>query len=286
MRREGTACQPEKERNCRPAATPGVPSAGPSYGIIPLSKRRANPLTRIYFPDPIQDHGICQLPAAKAHHVAHVLRLAPGDAVVLFDGQGNAYDAAISKCVRGEVSVQLRGRREEDCESPLQVTLAQAVSSGERMDYTIQKAVELGITAIQPLMAERCVVRLSGERAAKRVTHWQAVVAAACEQCGRNRVPEVRPLLSLRDWLDGAATSGEGIRWLLAPDGPAVLRELPRPSAMVTVLAGPEGGFTAIEAADAVRCGFHPLRLGPRVLRTETAAVALLAAMQALWGDF
>ena len=118
--------------------------------------------------------------------MAHVLRLAPGDAVVLFDGQGNAYDAAISKCVRGEVSVQVRGRREEDRESPLQVTLAQAVSSGERMDYTIQKAVELGITAIQPLMAERCVVRLSGERAAKRVTHWQAVVAAACEQCGRH----------------------------------------------------------------------------------------------------
>lgn len=217
--------------------------------------------------------------------MAHVLRLVPGDAVTLFDGQGNAYDAAISKCARGEVSVQVRGRRKEDRESPLPVTLAQAVSSGERMDYTIQKAVELGITVIQPLMAERCVVRLSGERAAKRVAHWQGVVAASCEQCGRNRVPAVRPLLSLRDWLDSAAGS-DGIRLLLAPDGPAMLRELPRPSAMVTVLAGPEGGFTAIEAADAVRCGFQPLRLGPRVLRTETAAVALLAAMQALWGDF
>jgi 16S rRNA (uracil1498-N3)-methyltransferase len=165
------------------------------------------------------------------------------------------------------------------------VTLAQAVSSGERMDYTIQKAVELGVSAIQPLMAERCVVRLSGERAAKRVAHWQAVVAAACEQCGRNRVPVVQPLLSLRDWLDGAATAG-GVRLLLAPDGPAMLRQMPRPSAMVTVLTGPEGGFTATEAEDAVRAGFQPLRLGPRVLRTETAAVALLAAMQALWGDF
>jgi 16S rRNA (uracil1498-N3)-methyltransferase len=250
-------------------------------------------LTRIYFPDPIPDHGLCQLPVAKAHHVAHVLRLAPGDAVTLFDGQGNAWDAVISKCARGDVSVQLKARREEDRESPLQLTLAQAVSSGERMDYTIQKAVELGISAIQPLMAERCVVRLSGERAAKRVAHWQGaattpcqgVVAASCEQCGRNRVPVVKPLLSLRDWLDEAAAAG-GTRLLLAPDGPAVLRELQRPAGMVTVLAGPEGGFTSSEAADAQRFGFQPLRLGPRVLRTETAAVALLAAMQALWGDF
>lgn len=242
-------------------------------------------MTRIYFPASIPDHGLCQLPSAKAHHVAHVLRLAPGDAVVLFDGQGGAYDAVISKCARGDVSVQVRGQREEDRESPLQVTLAQAVSSGERMDYTIQKAVELGISAIQPLMAERCVVRLSGERAARRVQHWQSVVVAACEQCGRNRVPEVRPLLSLREWLDAAATT-EGIRLLLAPEGSVALRELPRPTAMVTVLAGPEGGFTASESADAERFGFSPLRLGPRVLRTETAAVALLAAMQALWGDF
>jgi len=242
-------------------------------------------LTRIYFPEPIPDHGVCELPSAKAHHVAHVLRLVPGDAVILFDGQGNSWDAAISKCARGDVSVQVRGRREEDRESPLQLTLAQAVSSGERMDYTIQKAVELGVSAIQPLMAERCVVRLSGERAVKRVAHWQAVVAAACEQCGRNRVPVVQPVLSLRDWLEGAMTAG-GVRLLLAPDGPAVLRQMPQPSAMVTVLAGPEGGFTAVEAADAVRAGFRPLRLGPRVLRTETAAVALLAAMQALWGDF
>lgn len=255
------------------------------YGIIQTSKMNAKPLTRIYFPEPIPDHGGCRLSPAKAHHVAHVLRLSPGDAVTLFDGDGNAWDAEITKCARGEVAVQVRALRSEDRESPLQVTLAQAVSSGERMDYTIQKAVELGISAIQPLMAERCVVRLSGERAAKRVAHWQAVVAAACEQCGRNRVPVVQPLLSLRDWLDGAVTAG-GVRLLLAPDGPAVLRQMPQPSAMVTVLAGPEGGFTAVEAEDAVRAGFQPLSLGPRVLRTETAAVALLAAMQALWGDF
>lgn len=246
---------------------------------------QAKPLTRIYFPDVIPDHGGCELPAAKAHHVAHVLRLAAGDAVVLFDGRGIAYDAVITRCARGAVSVQVGSRRSEDRESPLQVVLAQAVSSGERMDYTIQKAVELGVSAVQPLMAERCVVRLAGERAAKRVQHWQAVVAASCEQSGRNRLPEVRPLRSLRDWLDQAAGSG-GLRLLLAPGAATGLRQLPPPSGVVTVLAGPEGGLTSTEMEDAVRSGFQPLRLGPRVLRTETAAVALLAAMQALWGDF
>jgi 16S rRNA (uracil1498-N3)-methyltransferase len=242
-------------------------------------------LTRIYFPDAIPDHGICVLPAAKAHHVAHVLRLAPGDPVTLFDGSGNAYAGEIAQCVRGEVSVRVRGCRSEDRESPLQVMLAQAVSSGERMDYTIQKAVELGVAAVQPLLAERCVVRLSGERAAKRVAHWQSVVAAACEQCGRNRVPGVQPLLPFRDWLEQPAAAG-GLRLLLAPDAAMGLHQLSRPSGMVTVLAGPEGGLTAAETGDAGRAGFVPLRLGPRVLRTETAAVALLAAMQALWGDF
>ncbi len=215
----------------------------------------------------------------------HVLRLAPGDPVLLFDGRGTVHDAVIASTARGAVSVRVSGSRREDRESPLQVTLAQAVSSGERMDYTIQKAVELGVNVVQPLLSERCVVRLSGERAAKRVVHWQGVVTAACEQCGRNRVPEVRPLLPLRDWLQQPA-EGNDLRLLLAPAAATGLRELSRPRGMVTVLAGPEGGLTAVEAEDARRAGYLPLRLGPRVLRTETAAVALLAAMQTLWGDF
>lgn len=242
-------------------------------------------MTRIYFPEAIPEHGECRLPAVKGHHVAHVLRLIPGDPVVLFDGRGTVHDAVIVSCARGAVSVRVSASRSEDRESPLKVTLAQAVSSGERMDYTIQKAVELGVHAVQPLLSERCVVRLSGERAAKRLAHWQGVVAAACEQCGRNRVPEVLPLLSLRDWLE-QPMSPDGLRLLLAPGAATGLRELPRPPGVVTVLAGPEGGLTAVEADDAGRAGFLPLRLGPRVLRTETAAVALLAAMQALWGDF
>ncbi|RPJ45903.1 MAG: 16S rRNA (uracil(1498)-N(3))-methyltransferase [Betaproteobacteria bacterium] len=242
-------------------------------------------MTRIYFPDAIPDHGVCDLPTAKAHHVAHVLRLAPGDPVVLFDGRGTVYDAQVIHCARGAVRVRVGAGRREDRESPLQVILAQAVSSGERMDYTIQKAVELGVMVVQPLLSERCVVRLAGERAAKRVAHWQAVVAAACEQCGRNQVPAVHSLLPLTDWLQQPAAAG-GLRILLAPGAATGLRQLERPAGSVTVLAGPEGGLTGAEAADAARAGFLPLRLGPRVLRTETAAVALLAAMQTLWGDF
>lgn len=248
-------------------------------------KNRANPLTRIYFPDPIPDHGRCRLSPAKSHHLAQVLRLEKGDPVLLFDGQGVAHDAVIADCARGAVSLQVGARRDEQRESPLQVTLAQALSSGERMDYTIQKAVELGVSAIQPLLTERCVVRLSGERAEKKQAHWQGVVVASCEQCGRNVVPAVSRLLALRGWLQEPGPA-DGLRLLLAPGADVTLRQLPRPAGAITVLAGPEGGLAPGEIDDALRAGFTPLRLGPRVLRTETAAVALLAAMQVLWGDF
>lgn len=214
-----------------------------------------------------------------------MLRLEVGDPVELFDGQGTAHDAVITDCARGAVSLQVGARRNEQRESPLRVTLAQALSSGERMDYTIQKAVELGVSGIQPLLSERCVVRLSGERAEKKQAHWQGVVVAACEQCGRNVVPAVNRLLALRDWLMQPGPA-DGLRLLLAPGAETTLGRLPRPAGAITVLAGPEGGLSPTELEDAVRAGFTPLRLGPRVLRTETAAVALLAAMQALWGDF
>lgn len=242
-------------------------------------------MTRIYFSEAIPDHGECNLTSAQAHHVAHVLRLGAGDAITLFDGRGVIHDAVIAECARGAVRVRVRASCTEDRESPLQVTLVQAVSSGERMDYTVQKAVELGVYAVQPVLSERCVVRLSGERAAKRVAHWQAVAVAACEQCGRNRVPTVQPLLLFPTWLAQAA-AGPGLRLLLAPGGTGRLQDIGRSSETVTLLAGPEGGLTAAEAADAGRAGFVPLRLGPRVLRTETAALAALAAMQTLWGDF
>jgi len=152
------------------------------------------------------------------------------------------------------------------------------------MDLTLQKATELGINAIQPLESERSVVKLSGERAEKRAAHWQGVVISACEQCGRNRVPAVAPIRRYSDWLGDAATTG--LRLMLAPDAPQRFADLPVPTTPVTLLIGPEGGFSENEAAAAKTCGFTPVRLGARILRTETAALAALAAMQALWGDF
>jgi 16S rRNA (uracil1498-N3)-methyltransferase len=244
-------------------------------------------VTRIYFSGALLPGADLRLPPGQARHVARVLRLAQGDALVLFNGDGAEYDAVVTRAAGGEVTVQIGAARDGGRESALDILLGQGLSSGERMDYTVQKAVELGVTAIQPLAAGRSVVRLDAERAGKRVTHWQSVAISACEQCGRNRIPAIAPVASLDAWLTGKDMPGTGaLRVLLSPQADARLRDLPRPGGGVVLLAGPEGGFTRDEEAAARAGGFTPVRLGPRVLRTETAAVAALAAMQALWGDF
>jgi 16S rRNA (uracil1498-N3)-methyltransferase len=242
-------------------------------------------LTRLYFPGGIAAHGECRLPPAAAHHVQHVLRLDAGAELTLFDGTGGEYDAVIVRVAKAGVTVRVSARRDVDRESPLDVVLAQAISAGERMDYTVRKAVELGVAGIQPVASGRSVVRLDAERGVKRVAHWQAVAAAACEQCGRNRVPPVHPVKPFAAWL---AEAGPDVRHglMLSPQAVMRLRDLPRPHGPVTLLAGPEGGLAVEEQQAAERAGFTPVKLGPRVLRTETAAVAALAAMQALWGDF
>lgn len=250
-----------------------------------ITMTSAKPLTRIYFPGEIPPHGACTLPAEQAHHVANVLRLVAGDALTLFDGHGVEYAAVIVRVAKFGVALNVGEQHRVDRESPLHVLLAQSISGGERMDYTVQKAVELGVVRIQPLESERSVVRLDSSRAEKRVARWQAVVVAACEQCGRNRVPEVLPVVSFSTWL-GRATPRDGARVMLSPHAQVKLRDLARPAAMVTLLAGPEGGLSPQEQRDAQAAGFTAVRLGPRVLRTETAAVAALAAMQVLWGDF
>lgn len=213
----------------------------------------------------------------------HVLRLQTGATLTLFDGRGGEYSACIQRVDKAALTLTVGARREVSRESPMTTVLAQGVSSGERMDYTVQKCVELGVAAIQPLLTQRSVVRLSGERADKRVAHWQAVAVAACEQCGRNRVPEVLPLLPLTKWL---AQPPDGTRYLLSPRATQRLRDSPPPRDGVTLLVGPEGGWNDEETAAARLAGFVPMALGPRILRTETAAVAALAAMQAVWGDF
>ena len=243
-------------------------------------------MTRLYFPGAIADHGECHVVAGQAHHVIHVLRLQVGAALTLFDGRGGEYVALIKRIDKSGLTLTIAERREINRESPLSVVLAQGISSGERMDYTVQKCVELGITTIQPLTTQRSLVRLTGERADKRVGHWQTVAAAACEQCGRNVVPEILPVQPLMKWLGAPRNSREDARYLLSPHANTRLRELARPQSTLTLLVGPEGGWNPDETSAAMGAGFTPLTLGPRVLRTETAAVAALAALQAVWGDF
>jgi len=238
---------------------------------------------RIYVPDGLNAGRDCPLPAPQARHVARVLRLAEGDALTLFNGDGVEYDAVVARATRDDVTVKIRSTRAGLPEPALDITLGQALSSGERMDYTVQKAVELGVAAVHPVEAHRSVVRLDAARAQKRVQHWQSVVISACEQCGRNVIPPVAPVAALDAWL---APRAPALRVLLSPRGEVRLLDLPRPEGPVRLLAGPEGGFTRDEEDRARGAGYTLVRLGPRVLRTETAAVAALAAMQTLWGDF
>ena len=220
------------------------------------------------------------LPEQAAHHVARVLRLREGEAVVLFDGHGGEYESRVYMPGGGHVVAEVGERHDIERESPLAVTLLQAVSTGEKMDYTVQKAVELGVAAIHPVLAERSVVRLSGERAAKRLAHWRRVAIAACEQCGRNRVPPIAEPVPLEQYRPEPGST----KLLLSPSGEGSLRGLAK--GPVTLAAGPEAGFSEEEESWLARAGFTPVRLGPRVLRTETAALAALAALNALTGDF
>lgn len=242
------------------------------------------PISRFYCPHRLGPGQTLDLPTDAAHHAAKVLRMEAGHELTLFNGEGGEYTATITHISKNGVTVKTSGFHEREIESPLVITLAQAISSGDKMDYTLQKAVELGVNHIQPLASERCVVKLAGERAEKRVRHWQQVVISACEQCGRNRVPEVAPVQPLLHWL--ANLSPETQHLMLAPGAQHSLGELPAPTTPVTLLIGPEGGLSPNEIRAAESRGFIPVRLGPRVLRTETAALTALAAMQTLWGDF
>jgi 16S rRNA (uracil1498-N3)-methyltransferase len=225
------------------------------------------------------------LPADAAHHASRVLRLRTGDCVQLFDGSGHECHGVITEMTGKQVVVGDIVPVEADRESPLQIVLAQALCSSEKMDWVIQKATELGVTEIQPLATERSVARLSADRAAKRTEHWQQVAISACEQCGRNLLPVIHPPIDIGIWLQqmrDAATS----KYILLPQGAKSLQEQESPQNGAVLLIGAEGGFTQTESDSALLCGFTPVRLGARVMRTETAAVAGLAALQTLWGDF
>lgn len=244
---------------------------------------------RLYVPQALQPGQLVELPAEVVRHVRQVLRLRDGAEVMLFDGLGGEYAAQLQDAGRAGVLARIGEHRAIERESPLAITLLQGIARGERMDFVIQKATELGVQRIVPVMTARCVVQLGAERADRRREHWLAVAASACEQCGRNRLPLISEPLTLAAACDAAADS---LRCLLDPEAGSTLREAldartndGHPVRSVTLLVGPEGGLEQGEQQVALRAGFNTVRFGPRILRTETAALATIAALQCLAGD-
>lgn len=233
-----------------------------------------------FFVDAPLSLGLQQLPEASAHYISRVLRLNVGAAVQLFDGSGTEYRGELTEVGKKQVAVTLREQMAGLPEPNLHIHLGQGLSRGERMDWAIQKATELGVAEITPVVSERCEVRLNEERADKRLAHWRQIAISACEQCGRSVIPTIHPPTPLKDWVQLEAE----LKLVLHPvAGPLSAHQ---PPATVAFLIGPEGGLTDSEVEQARGSGFQPARLGPRVLRTETAPVVALSIVQQLWGDF
>ena len=231
-------------------------------------------MPRLYCSEPLQTGLRLDQPAGPARHV-QVLRLQPGETITLFDGRGGEYEAVIEHMGRSDVRVQVGAHRDSECETGVQVHLALGMPANERMDWLVEKATELGVASIQPLVSERTVLRLSGERAQKKQAHWQAIAVAACEQCGRNRVPTVHPVEALSTWLARQAQAG---LVLSLREGTQALADVPA-AASFTLLSGPEGGLAPAEEEAALARGWRPVHLGPRVLRAETAPLAALSVL-------
>lgn len=238
-------------------------------------------IPRIFHHQPLAANSRIALDEGAARHVARVLRLGCGAQLRLFDGLGGEFPAVIDDADKNAVHVSVGEHLPIEVESPLMITLAQGISRGERMDFTIQKAVELGVQRIVPLDTERSVVNLKGERRDKKLDHWRGVIISACEQCGRNTLPELLPMQSITSWLD-IPLQGTGL--LLDHRAEGRVSTLNKPDAL-NLLIGPEGGLSEKEREMAYAAGYSGLRLGPRVLRTETAALTALASLQSLWGD-
>lgn len=237
---------------------------------------------RIYTPQKLTANSTIPLDAEAAHHVARVLRMRCGDALTLFNGDGSEYAATIASADKKSVQVAIGNVSSTDRESPLAIHLGIAISKGERMDWVIQKAVELGVTEITPLQTERVEVRLNNEREEKKLSHWQAVAISACEQSQRNRIPVIHAPQSLSNWLDSIQADA---KFVLHHRSDIALESYATPPKSVALLIGPEGGLSESEIKVAEKKDFSPLRLGPRVMRTETAPIAAISVLQFLWGD-
>ncbi|WP_309043645.1 16S rRNA (uracil(1498)-N(3))-methyltransferase [Marinobacter sediminicola] len=239
-------------------------------------------IPRIYTDSLLSEASHADLDENAAQHVGRVLRMQPGQALRLFNGDGQDYPATITEAGKKRVEVLVAAPEPNHTESPLQITLGQTLSKGDRMDYAIQKAVEMGVSQIVPLTTERCEVKLKGDREDKRLRQWQAMAISAAEQCGRARIPEILPVMTVAQWLEHSRTCD--LRLVLHHRTEQSLGSVAKP-ASVALMIGPEGGLSADEIAQAEKEGFLPVALGPRVLRTETAPVAAMALCQWLWGD-
>lgn len=237
---------------------------------------------RIYEPGPLSSHALLDLSEDGANHIGRVLRMQAGQELVLFDGRGGQYPATIQAVGKKQVQVQLAELDPVEVESPLAIHFGQVISRGDKMEFTIQKSVELGVTVITPLFSERCGVKLSGERLDKKLEQWQKIAISACEQCGRNRIPEIRPAMELAAWL---AEPTDELKLNLHPRAPYSINTLPEPSHGIRLLIGPEGGLSAAEIELAREHSFADMLLGPRVLRTETAGLTAITALQCRFGD-
>jgi len=222
------------------------------------------------------------LEAGASQHLLKVLRLRDGASLIIFDGRGVSYSAILLGNRAGRAEIELQSPLDENTQSPLRLHVGLGISKGERMDYAIQKLVETGVHEITPLLTEHTVVKLDARRAQSRLQHWQGIIIGACEQCGRNILPELHTVTAVGDWLQAEQA---GCRLLFDAEGDERLQSIPAPDSLC-VLIGPEGGLSAAEREQAKTRGFRAVRLGPRILRAETAAVAISAALQTLWGDF
>ncbi|SUA18288.1 16S rRNA (uracil(1498)-N(3))-methyltransferase [Neisseria lactamica] len=240
-------------------------------------------MPRFHLPENLSVGQTVALPDNIVRHL-NVLRVRPNENITLFDGKGKAHAARLTVLEKRRAEAEILHEETADTESPLNITLIQSISSGERMDFTLQKSVELGVTAIQPVISERCIVRLDGERAAKRLARWQEIVISACEQSGRNTVPPVLPIIGYREALDKMPS--ESTKLIMSINRARKLGDIRQPSGAIVFMVGPEGGWTEQEEQQAFEAGFQAVTLGKRILRTETAPLAAIAAMQTLWGDF
>ncbi|MGY6275901.1 16S rRNA (uracil(1498)-N(3))-methyltransferase [Methylomonas sp. MgM2] len=239
-------------------------------------------ISRLYVDAPLNVGSRIDLDDEAAHYVRTVLRLKSGDAIVLFNGQGGEYACRFDEVSRKSVRLGIERFVARDVESPLKVYLGMGISRGDRMDWAVQKAVELGVAELTPLFTERCVTKLSDEKKQQRRLHWQHIVQHAAEQSGRTHLPVLGEICQFYDWLD----KPQGLKVFLDPYATRSLADLRPTDGQVTLLSGPEGGFSDVEREFAQKAGFIPVRMGHRILRTETAVLSALAAAQTLWGDF